>query len=118
MTLRGIRGAITVSNNKKAEMVAATEALLRKLVAANKIKVADIAAAFFSTTQDLNAEFPAVAARNLGWTYTPLLCTNEINVPGSLKKCIRVLLLVNSAKKQKDIKHVYLGNAKKLRPDA
>ena len=117
MPTRGIRGAVTVKINKKAEIIAAAETLLKKVVAANKIKVDDVAAAIFSTTRDLNAEFPAVAARNLGWVYTPLLCTNEIAVPGALNKCIRVLLLVNSAKKQKDIKHIYLGGAKKLRPD-
>ncbi|MFA4858446.1 MAG: chorismate mutase, partial [Candidatus Margulisiibacteriota bacterium] len=83
MALRGIRGAITVGQNSDKKIVAATEILLRKVVAANKIKVGDIAAAIFSTTHDLSAEFPAVAARNLGWTYTPLLCTNEINVPGA-----------------------------------
>ncbi len=117
MKIRGIRGAITVKKNSKEEIVSKTAVLLKKIVAVNSIKVEDIASVIFSATRDLNAEFPALAARKLGWIYTPLLCTNEIAVPGSLKKCIRVLLHVNSTKKQKDMKNIYLEDAKKLRPD-
>ena len=117
MALRGIRGAITVKKNSKDEIVSATTKLLKEMVLLNRIKIDDIASAIFSTTKDLKAEFPATAARNLGWLYTPLLCTNEMPVPGSIKKCIRALIHVNSEKKQNDIKHVYLGEAKKLRPD-
>lgn len=117
MNLRGIRGAITVGKNSKGEIVSQTKALLKKLVSENKISTEDIASAIFSVTKDLNAEFPAVAARSIGWLYTPLLCTSEINVPGSVAKCVRVLLLVNTKKKQKDIKNIYLGGARNLRPD-
>jgi chorismate mutase len=117
MNVRGIRGAITVDKNLKSEIVTATELLLKKMVSANKLKVDDIASAIFSVTCDLNAEFPALAARRLGWIYTPLFCTYEIDVLKAVKKCVRVLLHVNTSKKQKDIKNVYLRNAKSLRPD-
>jgi len=115
--IRGIRGATTVSRNKKEEILTSSMTLLEKIVSANKIKIEDIASVIFSVTKDINAEFPAIAARRLGWLYTPLLCTYEISVPGSLKKCIRVLIHVNSDKKQAQMKHIYLGKAKKLRPD-
>lgn len=115
MHTRGIRGAVTVKSNSKKEIISRTQLLLKKLVAANKIKTEDVASAIFSVTSDLNAEFPATAARKLGWIYTPLLCTYEINVPGSLRKCVRVLLHMNTNKSQKEIKNIYLGDAKKLR---
>ena len=117
MPTRGIRGAITVKNNKKEDIICATEALLEKIISVNKIKVDDIASVIFSVTSDLTKEFPAVAARQMGWLYTPLMCTNEMPVEGSLKKCIRVMMIINSQKPQKDMKHIYLDNAKKLRPD-
>lgn len=118
MNVRGVRGATTVKENSSDEIVAATKTLLEKIISVNKIKPEDdIVVIIFSVTKDLNAEFPAVAARRLGWLYTPLLCTYEIDVPGSLEKCIRVLLLIDTEKKQKEIKHVYLGGAKELRPD-
>lgn len=117
MALRGIRGAITVKKNSKKEIISATKKLLKKLIAVNKIKAEGVASAIFSVTKDLNAEFPAIAARELGWLFTPLLCTTEIPVPGSLKRCVRILIYLNTTKKQKQIKHVYLGDAKKLRPD-
>jgi chorismate mutase len=115
--IRGIRGAIAVSRNTKDEIISSTIALLKKMATSNKVKVDDIASIFFSVTKDLNAEFPAIAARKLGWTSTPLLCTYEIDVPGSLKRCVRVLMHVNSNKSQKAIKHTYMNDAKKLRPD-
>lgn len=117
MALRGIRGATTAKANTKKEIVSATRTLLQKIVSENGIKIDDVASIIFSTSKDLNREFPAVAARHLGWIYTPLICTNEIAVPGSLRKCIRVLFHVNSTKKQKDMKNVYLNGALKLRPD-
>jgi chorismate mutase len=117
MSVRGIRGAITVKKNSRDDIVAATMSLLEKMVSVNKIRVEEMALALFSVTKDLNAEFPAVAARSLGWLYVPLMCTYEINVPGSMKKCIRVLLLVNTNKSQKQMKHLYLRDARKLRPD-
>ncbi|MFC1496315.1 chorismate mutase [Candidatus Margulisiibacteriota bacterium] len=113
--LRGVRGAITVKENSKPEIIAGTKELLSEIVNCNSINLGDIASVIFTVTHDLNAEFPAVAARELGWKHTPLICTNEINVPGSLGKCIRVLLHFNSEKEQKDITSVYLNDAKNLR---
>ncbi|MBN2058649.1 MAG: chorismate mutase [Candidatus Saganbacteria bacterium] len=115
MTTRGIRGAITVSKNDRDEILSATKELLLKIRADNFLDLPDIAAVIFTVTQDLDAEFPAVAARELGWNDTPLLCNLEIAVPGSLARCIRVLLLVDSDKPQKDIKHIYLREAVNLR---
>jgi chorismate mutase len=115
--VRGIRGAITVRKNDADEIVSSTMTLLRKMVGLNRIKIRDIASVIFSVTKDLNAEFPAIAARKMGWRMTPLLCTYEVNVRGSLKRCIRVLMHVNSGKKQSAIKHVYLNDAKQLRSD-
>ncbi len=115
--VRGVRGAITVDANTKEEIVQRTEELLRAIVTANTINTDDIASAIFTVTDDVNAEFPAVAARKLGWIHIPLLCSREIPVPGSLGMCVRVLLLINSDKKQEEIVHVYLRDAKKLRPD-
>lgn len=115
MHSRGIRGATTVSANAKAEIIAATKELLLRLIEENGVAVTEITSALFSLTEDLNAEFPAVAARELGWQDVPLLCMREVNVPGSLPRCIRVLLLVNTDKIQTAIKHIYLKEAVKLR---
>lgn len=115
MQIRGIRGATTVKNNDKKDILAATKELLAGIVKSNQVKVEDIASVIFSATKDLDAEFPAAAARELGWDETPLLCTKEIEVPGSLEKCIRILILVNSDKTQKEIKHIYLKDAVNLR---
>ncbi len=117
MPVRGVRGATTVDTNTSGEIIARTRELLEAMVARNDIRIEDIAAAVFSATDDVNAEFPAVAARALGWIYTPLMCTREMPVPGSLSGCIRVLLLINTAKGQGEIVHIYLHGAKKLRPD-
>ena len=115
MPIRGVRGATTVENNKKEDIISATKELLEQIVEVNQISIEDIASIIFTTTTDLKAEFPAVAARELGWNETPLLCSKEIDVPKSLPKCIRVLLLVNTENKQKDIKNVYLREAVNLR---
>jgi chorismate mutase len=117
MAVRGIRGATTSDANTKAEILAKTKEMLEALVRLNNIRVEDIASAIFSVTDDLDAEFPAVAARQMGWLYTPLFCAMEIPVQGSLRSCIRVLLHVNSDLRQDQITHVYLHGAKKLRPD-
>jgi chorismate mutase len=116
-SIRGIRGATVIKKNSKADILSATIDLLEQMTSLNNVRVDDIASVIFSVTKDLNAEFPATAARKLGWTMTPLLCSYEINVPGGLKKCIRVLMHVNTNKAQRAIKNVYLGKAKKLRPD-
>jgi len=115
MALRGIRGAITVAANTKDEIIAATKELLGQIIKENSFEVEEIASVLFSSTPGLNAEFPAAAAREIGWNETPLLCMQEINVSGSLRNCIRVLIHVNSEKKQKAMKHVYLREAKSLR---
>ena len=87
------------------------------MIRQNKIDATDVASATFSTTIDLNAEFPALAARQLGWLDVPLLCTNEINVPGSLNRCVRILIMWNTNVPQNEIQHVYLKGAVQLRPD-
>lgn len=117
MVVRGVRGAITVDENSKEEIVHRTEELLRAIVTVNKIQTNDIASAIFTVTDDLNAEFPAVAARKLGWIHIPLLCSREIPVRGSLGMCVRVLLHINTDKNPEEIVHVYLRDARKLRPD-
>ena len=117
MAFRGVRGAITVDENTKEEIINKTEKLVNALIEKNNIKVEDVASAIFSVTDDIDEEFPAVAARNLGWIYTPLLCTREIPVKGGLLGCIRVLLHINTGLRQDEIIHVYLDGAKKLRPD-
>ncbi len=115
--IRGIRGAITVVANTKTAILSATSALLKKMISMNAIRVEDVASVIFSVTGDLDADFPAHAARKIGWKTTPLLCVREVDVPGAMKKCVRILMHVNSEKPQSGIKHVYLGGASKLRPD-
>lgn len=117
MLVRGVRGATTVENNTRDEILTATRQLFALMIRLNGIEPEMAASAMFSVTTDLNAEFPALAARQLGWLEVPLLCTYEIDVPGSLKKCIRILINWNTEKSQHDIKHVYIKDAVKLRPD-
>jgi chorismate mutase len=113
---RGIRGAISVSANNKKNILAATRKLLTNMTRANKIEIKDVAAIFFTTTPDLDAEFPAAATRELGWPSTlALLCGHEMSVPDALPHCLRVLMLVNTEKEPEKIIHVYLGEAKKLK---
>ncbi len=118
MPLRGIRGA-TVAKKDQAEIILqATQELLQAILTANPtLKTADLASAFFTVTDDLVAAYPARAARELGWVEVPLMCTREIPVPGSLSRCIRVLLHWNTDLPQHAIRHVYLGAAAELRPD-
>ena len=115
--LRGIRGATTVSADTAQAITEATQEMVAAIMVRNQVNVADIAAATFTTTTDVVAAFPATAARALGWTGVPMLCHHEIPVPGSLPRCIRVLVLWNSDKSQDEIQHVYLREAVKLRPD-
>ena len=118
MQCRGIRGAISVSANNKKSILAATEKLLTEMTQANKIEIKDIAAIFFTTTLDLNAEFPAAATRELKWpSNLALLCGHEMSVPNALPHCLRVLMLVNTEKGPAEIIHVYLGEAKKLKDE-
>jgi chorismate mutase len=105
---RGIRGAITIPANSKKSILTAAKKLLTGMTKANKIETKDIAAIFFTTTPDLNAEFPAVATRELGWPSSlALLCGHEMNVPDALPRCLRVLMLVNTKKGPEKIMHVY-----------
>ncbi|BAF59811.1 MAG: chorismate mutase [Pelotomaculum sp.] len=115
--LRGIRGATTAEQNTAREIILATRELLELLVRENEIDPEDIASVIFTATPDLNAEFPALAAREMGWKHVPLLCAVEMSVPGRPGKCIRVLLHVNTGKSQKELKHVYLKGAACLRED-
>jgi chorismate mutase len=117
VAVRGIRGATTVATNDAAEVLAATRELLREMIACNEIDPTEVASAIFSTTPDVTAEFPAVAARQLGWISVPLMCTHEMAVPGSLPGCIRVLIHLNTDKPQSDIRHIYLREAVVLRRD-
>ena len=117
MRCRGLRGATTAADNSAAAILAATRELLERLVARNALDVADIASAFFTVTDDLDAAYPALAARELGWNEVALLCAREIPVPGSVARCIRVLLHINTTKGQADLRPVYLRDAVALRPD-
>lgn len=114
---RGIRGAITVEANTEAAIIEGACRLTETMLAANQVDAEEITCIFFSVTQDLDAAFPAAGARRAGLTETPLLCTNEIPVPGSLPRCIRALMLVTTSRKLRDMRHVYLGEAASLRPD-
>ena len=117
MPCRGVRGATTVDANSSEAILSATRELLEALVAANDLQPMDLASAIFTVTPDLNAVFPARAARDLGWTEVALLCAHEIGVPGGLAGCIRVLLHWNTERTASEVRHVYLRGAKKLRPD-
>jgi chorismate mutase len=117
MYCRGIRGATTVEANTKEEIFAATRELLTAIVQKNELNTEDIASALFTVTADLDAEFPALAARSLGWVEVPLMCAREIPVQGSLGMCIRVLLHVNTVRSQSEMQHVYQRKAVVLRPD-
>jgi chorismate mutase len=117
MYCRGVRGATTVAQNDREEILTATRQLLALMVRRNDMSPEDVASATFSTTFDLDAEFPALAARQIGWLDVPLLCSHEMGVPGSLPLCIRILLHWNTEKTQKEIQHIYMNEAVRLRPD-
>ena len=117
MVCRGIRGATTVSANTAEDILEATTEMLQALIALNDLRDPDvIASAYFTTTPDLTATFPAIAARDLGWTDVALMCGHEMEVPGALERVVRVLLHVNTERSAKEIRHVYLKDAKILRP--
>ena len=117
MYCRGIRGATTVDYNDREEILVATTELLRLMVLENNVLVEDIASASFTLTDDLDAVFPAQAARQIGWNEVPLICMREIPVPNSLDKCIRVLLLVNTTCSASEVQHIYMRKAVSLRPE-
>ena len=117
MLVRGIRGAITADSNTKEEIIEITKELLVALQGENNFKIEDIVCVFFSATSDLNAAFPAQAARELDWKQVPLFDMKEIDVPGGLPRCIRILIQINCQKNQTEIKHCYLRGAETLRKD-
>jgi chorismate mutase len=116
MATRGIRGATTVEHNDRDEILTATREMLEVIVRLNGLRPEDIAYAWFTVTPDLDAEFPAFAARELGWTEVPLMCGREIPVPGAMPRCIRVLVDWNTSRSQRDVRHAFLHRAKELRP--
>ncbi len=117
MPCRGVRGATIADANTPEDILKATLQLLALMIRQNNILQEDVASAIFSTTVDLNAEFPALAARQLGWFHVPLLCNHELDVPGSIRRCVRILLLWNTEKTADEIVHVYIKGAERLRPD-
>jgi chorismate mutase len=117
MTCRGIRGAICAEANEEEAILRATGRLLEGMVAANDLCVDDVASVVFTATADLHAAYPARAAREMGWVDTPLLCMQEMAVAGSLPRCIRVLIHWNTDRALDEVRHVYLGAARALRPD-
>jgi chorismate mutase len=118
MNQRGIRGATTVDKDDRQEILAVTQELLLGILQSNPaLDTREIASAFFTTTPDLISVHPALGARQMGWNLVPMMCSQEIPVPGSLDHCIRVLLLWNTELSQEEIHHVYLRKAVSLRPD-
>lgn len=116
--IRGVRGATTVRADLNEEVLQETARLVQEMANTNKISPEDIASVIISTTPDITSAFPARAVRSLeGWTYVPVMCTHEMNVPNGLEKCIRLLMHVNTDKGQQEIQHIYLNNAVQLRPD-
>lgn len=116
-TLRGLRGATTASANTRDAILDATEELIRALQEANGFEPEDVESAIFTSSPDLTAEYPARAARRLGWDNVPLLGASEVAVPDGLKRCIRLLLHLYTTKPPRELKHMYLRGASKLRPD-
>jgi chorismate mutase len=114
---RGIRGATTAAANTAEDILEATEELVKVLIRLNDLDANDIASAIFTTTPDLTAWFPALAAREFGWTEVPMICTHEMAVPGSLQKAVRVLVHVNTTRSASEMRHVYLKGARQLRPE-
>ena len=118
MPMRGIRGATTVKVDDLDSVLQATRELLEMILQENDgICLDDIASVLFTTTEDIASTYPALAARQMGWELVPMMCAREIPVPGSLPMCIRVLIHWNTDKEQPEIKHIYLRDAVKLRPD-
>jgi chorismate mutase len=117
MWCRGVRGATTAEGNTSEQILRATRELFALMIRQNGIDEEDVASVIFSTTPDLDAEFPALAARQLGWFNAAMMCINELDVPGSLRYCIRILLHWNTTKRNDEIIHVYIKEAAKLRPD-
>ncbi len=115
--LRALRGATVAKANTTQAIISATRELLVEMQKANGIHPEDIISIFFTASPDLNAAYPAAAARELGWKLVPLMCASEIDVPGGLRRCIRVLMHVNTDRSSSELRHIYLGGAGVLRPD-
>ena len=115
--MRGVRGAICASANSREAIFEATRKLLVHMFAKNDIEIDDIGAVFITATRDLTADYPAYAVREMGLKTVPLMCATEIDVPGALQRVIRILIMVNTDKPQDQIKHLYIGDASRLRPD-
>jgi len=117
MRCLGVRGATTAAANSRNAILEATSELLSEVTTANDISMEDVASIIFTATADLDAVYPAVAARELGWTETPLLCMQEMQAEGSLRQCIRVLFHWNTELVPSEVRHIYLKGARELRPD-
>jgi len=117
LVCRGIRGATTAAANTAEDILEATQELVTVLIRLNEIKPDAIASAIFTTTPDLTAMFPAMAAREFGWTEVPMICAHEMAVPGALTKAVRVLVNVNTTRGASEMRHVYLKGARQLRPE-
>ena len=118
MSVRGVRGAVQVTHNEPEEILRATRKLLEAMLEANEaLRPDDLASVLFTATGDLNAAYPAQAAREIGWTRVPLMCTQELPVPNGLERVVRVLMHWNTDLGQDAIRHVYLGETSRLRPD-
>lgn len=116
--IRGVRGAITIDENKEEDIISHTKWLLEEMIAKNNLQPDQVAHIWFTTTPDINAAFPAKATRFIeGWQYVPVMCAQEIPVPNALPKCIRIMLSAELNVRQEEVKHVYLRDATKLRPD-
>jgi len=119
--VRGIRGATTAAENTAGAIVEATVELLEELVRLNDLDIEEVAFCYLTTTPDLDAEFPALGARRLGWVEVPLLCGHDMNVPmpnpRAVARCIRILLLYNTEKRQSGMRHAYLRGAQAIKAD-
>jgi chorismate mutase len=117
LVCRGIRGATTAVANTAEDILEATDELMRVVISLNDLQPEDVASVIFTTTPDLTATFPALAARELGWNEVPLMCAHEMTVPGALTNAVRVLIHVNTTRSAEEIRHVYLKGARQLRPE-
>lgn len=118
MMMRGIRGAITVTADHPDQILNETRKLVLEMAKQNRVEPDQVASVVISTTNDISSAFPAKAVRTIeGWTYVPVMCTHEMAVPGSMPLCIRVMMHANTALGQKEITHIYMNDAVKLRPD-
>lgn len=117
MMVRGVRGAISVTQDETEDVLAATRRLLLTIVEQNRIKPEDLASVWLTTTPDITCCFPAIAARQIGWVDVPLICGHEMSVRGAMPLVVRVMMHWNTTKSQKEINHIYLGETVKLRPD-